>query len=158
MRFLLFLLVFFGLFLTVHASTNCSTGCDIDGGTLTDMNFTVPNYLLFENDELFDVNGKQISIPSSFPLYERNDVNFALRLPYFGNGSLVNIMDQNNDVLLSIDVSEFMTELEYLIGHGSGYSSNQNYRISYTLTEQPTGVLYSSSYVMQLGKGGFYGD
>jgi hypothetical protein len=127
------------------------------GEVLTDLNFNVPTTLLYEPyREWFDENGTQIVLSDENVVYTMDDVNFIIALPYFVDGATLNLKDENGSLLLSVDTSEYMTKIDQIIGGGGGSIDGQNYTMTYTITQQPTGILNSASYKAEVGWSVYY--
>lgn len=122
-----------------------------DNEKLYDINFIVPTNLLYEPYAEWFNDGNQIFTPSQLPVSAVSDVNFVMVLPYFENGSKINVLDENNSVLLSVDTSQYNRKVSTLTGFAGGLVSNSNYTVRYSITDQPTSTVSNGFYKAQLG-------
>ena len=124
---------------------------------LYDFNVGIPRTFVIEPpSDWFDENGDQIFIPEDIPSETLSDVNFVIRSPYFLDGIRVDIVDENEVVVLSIDISDYKGKINSVLGYGGGSSSGQDKNITYSILSQPTAVLNSASYSMELGWSVYY--
>lgn len=119
-----------------------------DNNVLYDANMPLPSSLIFEpNGEIFDANGNQTSPPHGDSTVTDGNTSSFVPVPYFANAASIRIIDQNGTIKLSS--STYI--LNSIQGYGGGILSSANYNGHYTITSQPTGILTSTNYSVQLG-------
>ena len=124
---------------------------DENGVVLYDANFNIFSATIFETP--FTADGNTINRTSDFnSVVDQPDVNFFISVPYIPNITKINIYDENSALELSVDTAQFLNEVTYSIDYSSAIIESPSYNVQYVLTQQPTGILISSSYVCELGK------
>ncbi len=117
-----------------------------DGNLLYDYNYSPPIGIL--GAPLHDSNGSILPEANSLVTSDRN---FALAIPYFQDVDVVNIVDRNQNNVLSYDISHLLVTIQYSLGYAGGEVSSSNYSTSYALLPQPVGRIMSNNYICQLG-------
>ncbi len=83
---------------------------DINGKELYSFKFLIDTRLIREAPpEIFDETGKQIAVPEEQPT-KLEQVTTTLIIPYFENAKSIEIYDDKNTLLLSVDVSKYSTQ------------------------------------------------
>ncbi len=123
---------------------------------LYDYNFDIPSAINFDLLSGDDANGSYSLIEDSNTLIDLVDVNFSVRAPYLPGAVRIIIYDINGTQLLEISTLPFTTNLSTSIGYGGGFVTSANYKVGYSLLQQPTVDLNSSSYKVQLGWNAYY--
>ncbi len=120
---------------------------------LYDLNFFFPLFVNYgPSHDWFDENGTQIYVPDFNQFLIKTDVNYYIVLPFFSNGHLIKIYDNNSSQLIRlIDISQFVIKPQFTIGYGGNKLIGADFNVSFTLISQPIGKLVGNDYNLLLG-------